>query len=182
MRHYLLDASVLVDFLNKSIETKAVRVRAAVTKLLALKTARKARLYVPNVCMAECSKAFARTAYEALPPHKAGDAYRTYVDALLELVSSRRTGTISSLDLVREDLEDIEDIFKFEHPLPRRDRAGSLSGVDAIIIAMGRRLIRRHGDDDVLIVTAEKDIVAVCQRFRPDLPAAAYAQAHVPDA
>lgn len=182
MRHYLLDASALVDFLNKSPEPKAVKVRAAVTKLVALKAARKARLYVPNVCMAECSKAFARTAYEALPPHKADDAYRTYVEALLELVSSRRTGTISSLELVREDLEDIEDIFRFEHSLPRRDRAGSLSGVDAIIIAMGRRLVRRHGDDDVLIVTAEKDIVAVCRKFRPDLPAAAYAQEHVPDA
>lgn len=182
MRHFLLDASVLVDFLNKSLEPKAVRVRAAVTKLLALKHTKKARLYVPNVCMAECSKAFARSAYEALPPHKAGDAYRIYIDALLELVSSRRTGTISSMELVREDLEDIEDIFKFEHSLPRRDRAGSLSGVDAIIIAMGRRLVRRHGDDDVVIVTAEKDIVAVCQRFRPDLPAAVYAQAHVPDA
>lgn len=182
MRHFLLDASVLVDCITKSLEPKAVRVRAAVTKLFALRHAKKARLYVPNVCMAECSKAFARSAYEALPPDKAGDAYRIHVDALLELVSSRRTGTVSSMDLAREDLEDIEDIFKFEHSLPRRDRAGSLSGLDAIIIAMGRRLVRRFGDDDVMIVTAEKDIVTVCQKFRPDLPAAAYAQAPVPDA
>lgn len=183
MRHLLLDASALVDFVVKSEEPKVARVKREVAKLVALGYAGKVRLYVPNVCMAECSKALARAAYQTHTQTRATDVYRRYVDALLEIVSSRRSGVICSFDLVRADLEDIEDVFKFEYSLPERDRAGRLSGVDAIVIAMGRRLARLHGDERVLVVTAERGISTVCRGFRPALPAAVNAAAGpVPDA
>lgn len=46
MRHFLLDASVLVDLLDRSATPKAVKVRAVVAKLFALKAARRAHLYI----------------------------------------------------------------------------------------------------------------------------------------
>lgn len=183
MRHYLFDASALVDFVFTTREPKALRVRAEVGKLFEQHNRGKARLYVPNVCLAECSKAFARAAYESCPEDAADDVYRGHVDTLLRTLSSRQKGAIRSLMVGREHLENIEDIFRLEYRLPIRDRARHLSGVDAIVIAMGRALARQHGDARVVIVTAEKWMAEVCGKNRPALPAAVYAaEKPVPDA
>lgn len=183
MRHYLLDASALVDFVFTTREPKAVRVRAEVRKLFKQHNQREARLYVPNVCLAECSKAFARAAYESYPEETADDVYRRHVDTLLAEVSSRHRGAIQSLPVGREHLINIEDVFRLEYRIPVRDRAGHLSGVDAIVIAMGRALARQFGDERVVLVTAEKWMAEVCGRNRPALPAAVYAaERPVPDA
>lgn len=182
MRHYLLDASALVDCILTSRDPKVVRVGGAVRKLLYRRRQGLASLYVPNVCLAECSKALARAAYESFHEDCSDDAYRRYVDTLLGLVSSGRQGDIQSLAVGREHLEDIEDIFRLEHRARTRDR-GHLSGVDALVIAMGRRLAREYGDARVVIVTAEKWMAQVCSRNRPMLPAAVYAvERPVPDA
>lgn len=183
MRYFLLDASALADFILNTSEAKVQRVRQAVWKLLALREQGKAALFVPNICMAECSKAFARIVCRAGWDEDSDEAYAVHVDSLLRLVSGRREGKIRSLELCREHLEGIEDVFKLEYQMQVRDRKSRLSGVDAVVIAMGRTLARQHGDDRVVIVTAERWMAEVCGRNRTALPAAVYAvERPVPDA
>lgn len=183
MRHFLLDASALVDFVLNLKDPKVQKVRHEVAKLLALAERRKAVLHIPNICMAECSKAIARKVYESGADEAADDAYRRYVECLLNLVSARRHGLIHSLELRREHLEDIEGVFALEYRTAVRHRSARLSGVDAVVMQMGRGLARQHGDGRVVIVTAERWMAEVCGKNRPALPPAVYAaERPVPDA
>ncbi|MDO8756426.1 MAG: hypothetical protein Q7J64_00285 [Elusimicrobiota bacterium] len=56
---------------------------------------------------------------------------------------------------------DIEAIFLADQRLPRRDNEKPLSGLDGLVIAMGRTLREKH--PRVCIVTAEKRMARVCQ-------------------
>ena len=183
MRYYLLDASALLDYVLNFRDPKVQRVRQAVSKLVALHEQRRASLFVPNICMAECSKAIARKAYAGGWSSEGDDVYARHVDVLLKLVSTGRSGKIRSLELRHEHLRDIEDVFRLEYQMPARERKSRLSGVDAVVIAMGRELARQYGNDRVVIVTAEWWMAEVCGRNRGALPAAVCAvERPVPDA
>ena len=133
--------------------------------------------------MAECSKAIARKVYARGCGEEADDAYARYVGTMLALVSSNRNGQVQALPLRSEYLEDIEDVFRLEYRTVVRERKSHLSGVDAVVIAMGRELARQYGDDRVVIVTAEWWMAEVCGRNRSALPAAVYVvERPVPDA
>jgi|CXWL01.1.fsa_nt_gi hypothetical protein len=133
----------------------------------------KADLFIPSFCMAECSKAFAR---ELGRQYKDADEFRekliAYREPLLDAVSSGRNGVIQSLKLERKHLENIEDIFVAEKRTHARSEHEGLSGLDALIITIGRSHASEHGHDNVWIVTADEWLARICNRAGEELPRA----------
>jgi hypothetical protein len=165
-RYFLIDASVLVHFFQGSFERTSVR--TAVFKLLRMRAEERAFLLVPNFCLAECSKALASIIQaETKSPEKAAAKYDEAVEKMLDTVSSSRQGLIQSQELVREHLVGIEDIFKAQWPMKPRGGQG-LSGLDGLVLAMGRGLMKAHGAERVRVVTGDRWMAEVCNR-NPDL-------------
>lgn len=173
-RRFLIDASALVPFFLQPTGPDA-RAKAAIVKLLGLRAEKKVILYVPNFCMAECSKAFAEVAFDAWTDfEKASTRYSQNVENLLDYVSIRRRGLIQSFPLKRRHLEDIEAVFKAEYSMRSRRDWKLLSGLDALVIAMGRDLGRIYGRDNVVIVTKDAQMARVCNHYRSAFPKAVY--------
>lgn len=176
-RYFLIDASALVPFFFRT-KTKApaeANARLAIVKLLDLRARGKATLYVPNFCMAECSKAFASIIYGQNGfSDEATANYRGLVEQLLELVSKKRKGFIQSLGLKRKHLVDIEDIFIAQWRRPPRDLKGCLSGFDGLILAMGKSLKDTYGSNRVRVVTADEGMANMCNKHAELLPPAVY--------
>ena len=165
-RYFLIDASVLVHFFLGSSERASVR--TLVFKLLRMRAEERAFLLVPNFCLAECSKAFAAIIQaETKSPEKAAAKYNEAVEKMLDTVSNSRQGLIQSHELVREHLVGIEDIFKAQWSMKSRGGQG-LSGLDGLVLAMGRGLMKAHGAERVRVVTGDRWMAEVCNR-NPDL-------------
>lgn len=158
---YLIDASALVLFFLKDPPRELVDARRRMMRLLASAGKDSGRkCFVPNFCMAECSKAFSRL---CIKPDGAGvSEYRRMVGGLLDLVSSGKQGVVRSYELRREHLVDIEDIFIADRRLAPRSNEKPLSGLDALVISMGRTLAQAH--PDFCLITAERRMAHVCQR------------------
>ena len=169
-RYFLIDASVLIPFLQVSPE--GVSARSAVVKLLKMRAEEKAVLLVPNFCLAECSKAFAAIIQADVKSAEiAATKYDAVVEKMLDFVSSSRQGLIQSHELVREHLVGIEDIFKAQWSMKPRGGQG-LSGLDGLVLAMGRGLMKAHGADRVRVVTGDRCMAEVCSRNPELLPRA----------
>lgn len=179
-RHYLIDASALVpSFLDVKTPGSDLNAKQAVAKLLAQRAAGGAVLYVPNFCMAECSKAFAKLAYGATKDHEKGTKlYTRLVTSLLETVSKSQKGLIRSHELERDHLVDVEEVFRVEHKLFPHEKHNLLSGLDALVIKMAQHLARRHGQDHALIVTGEERMTKVCNHSGGRFPRAVNISKH----
>lgn len=173
-RQFVIDASALTPlFILRKGNAGDVKGRAAMLKLIKLRDGGKANLLVPNFCMAECAKAFAREiAKKTKDPQDFHDQLQLHRDLLLETVSRRRKGIIESVGLKRKHLEDIEDVFTAERKTERRSEGGGLSGLDALIISMGRYHAAIYGHDKVWIVTADAWLATVCNQSGQPLPRA----------
>ena len=120
--------------------------------------------------MAECSKAFSRIFVKS--DGTGEDEYRRQVDALFDLVSSKRRNVVKTYDLRREHFADIEDVFLADQRLPRRDNEKPLSGLDGLVITMGKTLMKEHSR--VCVVTAEKRMARICRSNSELFPPAVY--------
>lgn len=152
-------------------------------KLLKLHSDGKANLFIPSFCMAECAKAFARElSRRTKDPEEFSEQLIAHREPLLETVSRGRKGIIQSLKLEREHLENVEDVFVAEKRTDSRSDHEGLSGLDALIIAIGRSHARDHGHDNVWIVTADEWLARVCNRAGEELPRAIDVMKHsIPD-
>lgn len=150
-----------------------VLARKRMFKLLDLKKGGKGpHIAVPNFCLAECSKAFA----SIFLGNASGSGERNYgqtVDAMLDWVSSSRKGIIHSYELRRDHLVDVEEVFRADHKLADRDEK-RLSGLDGLVISMGRALERSKGKGKVIIVTNDKRLAQVCNQNQNRFPRAVY--------
>jgi hypothetical protein len=156
---YLIDASALVLHFVKNPPSELIGARRRIARLITSRPEGSGQtLYVPNFCIAECSKAFSRI---FIADGVGEDKYRREVDALLDLVSSKRQNVVKPCELRREHFVDIEDVFLADRRLSRRDNEKPLSGLDGLVIAMGRTLTKDHSR--VCVVTAEKRMARVCQ-------------------
>ncbi len=174
-RHFLIDASALVPFFLPEASSEGHKARAAIAKLLSLREDGRAFLHVPNFCMAECSKAFAAVIYKRTKSQeKALGEYRALVETLLDTVSRSRKGLIQSHELTRKHLVDIEDIFHAQWSLKPRHMDKLLSGLDALILSVGRSLHKTYGPDNVRVVTADQWMATVCNQNQNFLPKAIY--------
>jgi predicted nucleic acid-binding protein len=174
-RSYFLDASALAFKYVRLDGSEPRRIHARLTELFSHSANDGSDLQVPNICMAECAKAFARYCFEE---HlygggvRAETAYRLLREALLKDVSRDRV--LNSYELARPHFTDIEEIFSRDYDLPTRGQMKRLSSHDALIISMAREfaLSRRGGLTGVLIVTCDKRIVEFCERYRGEYPRA----------
>lgn len=57
---------------------------------------------------------------------------------------------------------DIEEIFQADHLLPNRGSEGFLSGLDGLIIAMAKDMVKSYGRNNVIIVTEDQKLARVC--------------------
>lgn len=135
-----------------------------------------AALQIPNICMAECAKTFAKFSLQEKlygDGQDAVDAFRSLREALLRDVSKDRI--INSYELARRHFEDIEEIFIRDHQMPvPRGRGDWLSSHDALIISMATEFARKHYDslDRVVIVTCDRRIADFCGRHSAEYAAA----------
>jgi hypothetical protein len=175
-RHFIIDASALTPlFVLRKGKPGDIKCRTAMLKLIKLRDNKAVDLYVPNFCMAECAKAFARElALKAKDTDSFHEQLHQHKELLLDTVSRKRKGIIQSIGLKRKHLEGIEDVFTAEHKTDRRSEGGSLSGLDALIIAIGRFHVGVYGYDNVWIVTADEWLAAVCNRSEGMFPRAVY--------
>jgi hypothetical protein len=174
-RSYFLDASALVHKYVRLNGAEPRRISARLTELFSRSAREGSDLQIPNVCMAECAKAFARYCFEENLYGRgadAADAYERLRDALLRDVSRDRV--INSYELKRVHFDDIEEIFRQDYSLPTRGQTKRLSAHDALIISMAREFARAHraGLPNVAIVTCDKRIVEFCGRYRDQYPRA----------
>jgi len=168
---YLIDASALVLHFVINPPNELMGARRRIARLITSRPEGSGSvLYVPNFCIAECSKAFSRIFIRA--DGEGEDKYRRQVDALLDLVSSKRRNVVKPYELRREHFVDIEDVFLADRRLSRRDNEKPLSGLDGLVIAMGRTLMKNH--PRVCVVTAEKRMARVCQGNPGLFPPAVY--------
>lgn len=133
---------------------------------------------VPSICMAECSKAFARACFEknlyGIGRSAAKGAYQKLVGDLLKDVSKDRI--IHSLELERDHFIGIEEIYLRDYlELPRpnpRKKGRRLSPIDVLVISMARdfALNKAGGLENVLLVTAESRMEKICNEFPDDYP------------
>lgn len=169
-RYFLIDASAFVPFFRLSSERAPARV--SIIKLLKMRADERAVLLVPNFCLAECSKAFAAIIQARTnSTEKATAKYDATVDEMLGIVSSSRQGLIQSHALAREHLVGVEDIFRAQWAMKPRGGEG-LSGLDGLVLAMGRDLMKAHGADHVRVVTGDRWMAEVCNRNADLLPKA----------
>jgi len=177
-RCYLLDASALVTFIVKNPEGGLESAKKRLVKLFASRRpGRGPVFFVPNVCMAECSKAFAKIFLDGDPSEARKHAYQQHVDSLLDWVSSKRKHVIKTYKLKREHLVGIEDIFTADNALTSRD-GQPLSGLDGIIVSMGRTLERQYGKGNVFILTTDARISKLCQSNADSFPRAVDLKSH----
>lgn len=171
-RYFLIDASALVPFFR--VPSGKTSARSPIFKLLKLRAEEKATLLVPNFCLAECSKAFAAIIQaQTNSAEKAATEYDATVEKMLDFVSSSRQGLIQSHELAREHLIGVEDIFKAQWSMKPRGGEG-LSGLDGLVLAMGRGLMKAHGSERVRVVTGDRWMAEVCKRNPGLLPPAVY--------
>lgn len=172
--HFIVDASAFVPFFFPDRKPEDRQARAVIVDLLQRREAREVLPHIPDFCMAECSKAFARLAFtDRRDEMEAKDLYRQKVDALLEIVSSSRSGLIRRLGLTRKHLVDIEEVFLAEYGLGPRDR-DRLSGLDALIVSMAKHHARHFAPAPVYILTGDGWLAEVCNKNAADLPRAIY--------
>jgi len=171
-RCYLLDASALVAFLLNNPSGDLAGAKRRLLKLFASRRSNTdADYFVPNFCMAECSKAFAKIFLRDDPTETQIMAYRQHVETLLDWVSSKKKYVIKTYKLKREHLVDIESVFIADSQLSSRD-GGALSGLDGIIISMGRTLAKKRGRENVFILTTDTRIARLCRANGDPFPAA----------
>lgn len=177
-RTYFLDASALTYKYAAPNDTDSNRVKLRVNELFAVvaKSNGKLSLQVPNICMAECAKSFAKACFQFEQygdGERAVTAYRRLRDVLLSDVSRERI--LHSYELKRIHFADIEEIFLDDHRMPPPRGLGDyLSSHDALIISMATEYGRRiHGSARaVTIVTCDRRIAEFSARHAEEFAAA----------
>lgn len=177
-RTYFLDASALVHKYSGLNDAESKRIRGRLANLFALSASspKKAALQIPNICMAECAKTFAKLALQKElygEGELAVHAFRRLRDALLRDVSKDRI--INSYELKRHHFEDIEEIFVRDHRMPNPRGMGLwLSSHDALIISMATEFAQKNHNavGDVVIVTCDRRLAEFCAHHRGEFASA----------
>ncbi len=90
------------------------------------------------------------------------------------MFQAEAAASFKSMPMERRHLVGIEEVFKAEYSRPARRDGAHLSGLDALVISMGKDLARIYGRDKVLIVTKDKLMADVCNQNRALFPKAVY--------
>lgn len=177
-RTYFLDASALVHKYSGLTDTESRRVRTRLADLFAMaaKSSKSADLQIPNICMAECAKTFAKFCFDGEvygDGERAGQAFDRLREALLRDVTRDRV--IKSYELKRAHFENIERIFTADYRLPPPRNSGQhLSSHDALIISMATEFANSHHEalNEVVIVTCDRRIAEFAKAYPNDYAAA----------
>ncbi|PIP82095.1 MAG: hypothetical protein CO113_11785 [Elusimicrobia bacterium CG_4_9_14_3_um_filter_62_55] len=165
MHYFLLDANVLVPYYCDDGEDRSVRRR--IGELMACCAAKKVFLFVPNFCVAEVLKAFAKKCWqEKIYGGRASDAreaFDKFREAFLDDVVDSKL--LYSYELSRRHIRRSDEIY--EAAAKHSFREGAFpSAFDVLIVSMGMNLARIHGPKGLTIITADRPIYDI---YRTDV-------------
>ncbi|NNN05001.1 MAG: hypothetical protein HKL90_03785 [Elusimicrobia bacterium] len=164
MRYYLFDANVLVSYY--CAEDNPV-VRRRVLSLFPARAKGDVFLYLPNFCVAEVLRAFAKKCWSEriyANPKDSFDEFRTAF--LQDIVDSKN---IYSYELSRRHVKLTDKIYETASSISLR-KGSPPSAFDVLLIAMGCDLMSIHGHDRFAIVTSERPIYDVCRTNPAEFP------------
>ena len=161
MKYLLLDANVLVAAYCKD-ENSLTRRRAQ--WLLAFGLEGEAFFYVPNFCIAEVLKAFARKCWEEKLFGEPRAAYLGLRDPFLSRLEESSDAKLYSYGLTERHIRLSEELNETAATISYRNGQFP-SAFDLLLLGMGRDLARVHGED-FAIVTAERPITDIAAKDR----------------
>lgn len=167
MRYFLLDANVVVpQYVDEGPELDR-----RVHHLFATRSSGEAFLFVPNICVPEVLKAFAKKCFQdRLFGDSAAEARSAFENLrrefLNDIVGSR---VLYSFELSRRHILLTDAVY--ESAASRSFRKGSQpNAVDLMIVAMGMDLVSYLGREDFTVVTAERPLFDLCSADPERLP------------
>lgn len=169
--YFVFDSSALVFRYIRATDPEAKTIQNRLINLFiaCAKNPTLIDFQIPNICMAECGRVFAKACFEEYlygRDDKARQAYKKLRNNLLKDVREDRI--IHSYELTRDHFENLEEIFLDDYSLkPPKKRKYMLSSNDALIISMATWIANQWTDDlsRVTIVTAEERMTYVCRSF-----------------
>jgi len=161
LQHYLLlDANVLVAYYCKD-EAGPVQDRAR--SLFAARAKGKIFLFVPNFCVVEAIRAFAKKSWSEQKYGRGSDAseaFEQHKKAFLDDIVDAKL--LYSYELSRRHVLSSHRVYERAAMLSYR-KGNPPSALDVLIIAMGCDLERIHGREKFAMVTADGPIFDVCE-------------------
>lgn len=160
MNYFLLDANVLVAYY---CQDEPASVRNQARSLFFAQSQGKAFLYVPNFCVAEVLRAFAKKCWSEQLYGKGAEAdqsFEAFKKAFLDDVIGSKL--LYSYELSRRHLILAHQVYEGAAKLSFR-KGSPPSAFDTLLIAMGLDLQRIHSRERFYVVTTDGPVFDVCQ-------------------
>jgi len=168
LRYFLLDANVLVAYY--CADESSSFSREGVVDLFTSQMGGTTFLYLPNFCVVEILKAFAKKSWAENKFGKGTEADHAFsklkATFLTDVVNSK---ILYSYELSRRHILLADKIYERASKISYRSGSPP-SSIDVLIIAMGLDLSRIHGQDNFWIVTADDSVTDICLDNKKEMP------------
>lgn len=162
MRTYLFDASAAVEIYVPRNE----RVGKATEFILTQKRLRQAKLFIPNICIAEVFNTFAKRRFRAERQKDVIDesSYKQHLSNFRDNIHWGRT--LYPYDLNRYHIIAADKIIPVEHQLVASRGGDYLSTFDILVIAMACELAYTRELEETFLVTCDRRMKSVTDGLR----------------
>jgi hypothetical protein len=166
MLTYLFDASAAVEIYVPRND----RVKKAIQFIQTQKRLRRAKLFIPNICIAEVLNTFARRRFRPGRPQDVIDeeSYKRVLSNFRDHIHWGRV--LYSYDLNRYHIIAADKIIPVEHGLATSRGRDYLSTFDILVIAMSCELAYTREPDETLLVTCDRRMKEVADELKADGP------------
>ncbi|MGA7341083.1 MAG: hypothetical protein WBE72_21520 [Terracidiphilus sp.] len=152
MRTYLFDASAAVEIYLPRNERVAKTIQFIQTQ----KRLHKAKLFIPNICIAEVFNTFAKRRFRAERQQDVIDepSYKRHLSNFRDNIHWGRT--LYPYDLNRYHIIAADKIIPVEHQIATSRGGDYLSTFDILVIAMACELAYTHEFEETFLVTCDR--------------------------
>ncbi len=162
MLTYLFDASAAVEIYTPRND----QVKKAVQFIQTQKRLHKAKLFIPNICIAEVLNTFARRHFRPGRPQDVLDeqSYKTHLSNFRDQIHWGRT--LYPYDLNRYHIIAADKIIPIEHRFATTRGRDYLSTFDILVIAMACELAYTREFEDTFLVTCDRRMKDVVEEMK----------------
>ena len=188
MKYVLLDANVTAGYyLPRSLNSIKARERIQVI----LESARSGKLeaffYLPNFCVAEVFSVFMKHSFGAWNSHvkrKGTIDTRVYKSLVKQFQDDIHNGKfIYHYELSRYHVLGINLVAPIDHYFrfrrTKKRRITPMGTFDHLIISMGIHLVKIHGRENVVVLSADDRLIDILQKCCTDIPTATKKKLHL---
>jgi len=163
---YLFDASAAVEIYIPRND----HVNKAVQFIQTQKRLRKAKLFIPNICIAEVLNTFARRRFRPERPRDVLDeeSYKLHLSNFRDHIHWGRT--LYPYDLNRYHIIAADKIIPVEHRLATTRGREYLSTFDILVIAMACELAYTRESEETFLVTCDRRMKDVMEELKTSGP------------